>query len=219
MSIKAIIFDLGGVMNEGYTNFITPFGLHGIQLKQDLWEHAHCHALIRDFCTGQYGNDEAAAKQFAKAICKEDPIGQEIPFEQFKRAWNAGITVINDELIDSLDVFKKAGYQLFVLSDSNVLHRAYFEKLYQQHYPEQFFNDYFVKCYFSDETGESKSFSSVSNNKAWLQILNENHLEPEMCLFIDDKAELIHRAKKLGFHALHYVKGATSQSIFNRLSD
>ncbi len=215
--IKAIIFDVGGVFNEGKSDFTETFRAHGIELKEDLWANARCKAFIVKFCTGGYGQGEDSAKEFVREICAEEPIGREISFELFKAAWNTLIVKLHHELIDQLKVLRQQGFRLFILSDTNMLHRNYLEELYQIDHPDQSFRNLFDRCYFSHETGNYKAFPDQKANQAWLQILQDNRLEPWECLFIDDKSDYVDKARRLGIHGLHYPAGSTSSLVFREL--
>ena len=219
MPITAIIFDVGGVLNEGRPDFIQCFNEHGIALKDDLWVNEGCKQLIYDFCTGKYSPDEKSTKLFFEAICIQAAISEEISFELFKQAWNSAIVHLNHELINELSTLREQGYRLFILSDTNLLHREYLEELYQQASFNGTLSALFDKCYFSYETGNYKGFSGMEANQSWLQILSENHLQPHECLFVDDKLEYVDKAKSLGLSALHYKEGSTSQTLFDALEE
>ncbi|MDF1678916.1 MAG: HAD-IA family hydrolase [Legionellaceae bacterium] len=218
MHIQAIIFDVGGVLNKGQPDFIHCFKQHGITLKEDLWANNQCKHLIVQFATGQYGLTEQASKQFFNEMRMKASLDEKITFEQFKQAWNSTILCLNYELLDNLHLFKNQGYRLFILSDSNLLHREYEETLYQQKYPHKTFSALFEKCYFSHETGHYKGFSGKKAHAAWLQILHENHLQAHECLFVDDKIEHIKKAKLLGLSTLHYHDNCTIKTLFDVLN-
>ncbi|MCH9755805.1 MAG: hypothetical protein K0U37_01265 [Gammaproteobacteria bacterium] len=217
MFIKAIIFDVGGVLNKGRPDFKTCFKAHGITLTEDLWANKNCKALIHAFSTGKYGLNENSAKAFFEDIRIKASIDKTICFDQFKQAWNATIISLNYELINQLTHLKKQGYRLFILSDSNFLHREHEEKLYQQKYPGKTLTALFEHCYFSHETGCSKHASTTKSPQAWLQILNENALDAHECLFIDDTKTNLNKAESLGFFVLHYTKASNFQTLLDKL--
>ena len=217
-NIKAIIFDVGGVLNEGSPDFIKAFENQGIKLQQDLWQNPKCKELILSFCTGVYGNTLESAQTFARELCTA-AVGKEVDFARFKSAWNATILYLHDELIDKLPMLQKQGYRLFILSDTNMLHREYLETLYQRKHPAERFTALFERCYFSHETGNYKGFEEPRAKEAWLQILRENGLKPEECLFIDDKLSNVQKAEKLGIICLHYPPGSTSKTVLNKLDE
>jgi putative hydrolase of the HAD superfamily len=55
------------------------------------------------------------------------------------------------------------------------------------------------KAYFSWETGFVKP-----DQRAYKQVLEENHLKPEECIYFDDSEENIEAAKKLGIKAYKF---------------
>ena len=204
MSISTIIFDVGGVLNEAQPDFVTCFNQHQIKLKEDLWANQACHQLILDFCIGKYGLDKNSAERFFHDIHTTASLEKAVSFELFKQAWNAMIIGLNHELIDELSQLRQQGYRLFVLSDTNLLHREYIEKLYQQSYHHGTFRALFETCYFSHETGNFKGFQDKKSDQAWLQILTENSLNTHECLYIDDTLKHVQTAQSLGFHTIHY---------------
>lgn len=204
--ISTLIFDVGGVFNEAQPDFVACFNQHQIKLKEDLWANQACHQLILDFCTGKYGQDKNSAERFFHDIHTTASLGKTVSFELFKQAWNAMITGLNHELIDELSQLRQQGYRLFVLSDTNLLHREYLEELYQQHDHHGTFRALFETCYFSHETGNFKGFQDKKSEQAWLQVLTENRLNAHECLYIDDTLKHVQTAEKLGFHGLHYEK-------------
>lgn len=217
MRIKAIIFDVGGVLNKGLSGFIQCFEKHGITLKEDLWVHEGCKQCLVDFHMGKYGVDEDSARSFFEDIRTHAPLDESVAFEQFKKAWNAATLYLNYELLDNLPIFREQGYRLFILSDANPLHRAHAEELYQEKYPGKTITALFDKCYFSYETGHYKCFSGEEANQAWLQILAENNLEPRECLFVDDKLTLVNKARRLGLSGLHYRSNSSTQTLLHTL--
>ncbi|MDF1828244.1 MAG: hypothetical protein P1U39_08205 [Legionellaceae bacterium] len=220
MRIKAIIFDVGGVLNKGLSQLIELiqcFETYGIILQEDFWLDEACQQCLVDFQTGKYGVDEASARPFFEDIRTHASLDESITFEQFKQAWNAAIIGLNYELLDNLSIFREQGLRLFILSDANPLHRAYAEELYQEKYPGKTLRSLFDKCYFSHETGHYKCFSGDEANQAWLQVLNENNLESHECLFVDDKLELVNKARNLGLSGLHYQNTRSTQILLHAL--
>jgi putative hydrolase of the HAD superfamily len=195
-NINAIIFDIGGVLNKGLPDFIKCFNDHGIILTENLLANVECRQLIYNFCTGKYGVHENSARAFFEDIRRKAFVSESTPFEQFKQAWNAAIVSLNYELINQLHLLRIQGYRLFVLSDTNILHCEYGEELYQRQHPNKSFRAIFDKCYFSHETGNYKGFPDHEGDRAWLQIIEENNLQPHECLFIDDKLEYVEKAKR-----------------------
>ena len=125
---------------------------------------------------------------------------------------------LTGELIDKLILLRQQGYRLFILSDTNFLHREYIEELYQQKYTHGTLKNLFEKCYFSHETGNFKGFQDKQSEQAWLQVLSENSLSSHECLYIDDTLKHVQTARNLGFHGLHYEKiGTQEHLIFNYL--
>lgn len=45
----------------------------------------------------------------------------------------------------------------------------------------------------------------------------ENNLEPHECLFVDDKLELVNKARRLGLSGLHYKNDSSTQTLLHAL--
>jgi len=112
--------------------------------------------------------------------------------EEFLNYWLSGED-INKELLELLDKIKDQGIKVFSLSN-NFRERTVY---YREHFPEMF--ETFDKSYFSWETGFPKP-----DKKAFLNVLAENDLKPEECLFFDDAEKNVKVAKELGLKAELY---------------
>ncbi len=85
-------------------------------------------------------------------------------------------------------------YRLFLLSNTNELHVAYFKDQVGYDFYSRFANC-FEKVYYSNEINLRKPDLEV-----FQYILKENNLKKDETLFIDDKVENTDAAKKLGLH-------------------
>lgn len=109
--------------------------------------------------------------------------------EEFLEYWFAGESLVKG-FLEYLQELKRKGWRIFILSN-NFKERTEF---YKKKIPELF--ETIEKAYFSWEIGSLKPFK-----EAFEHVLRENNLQPQECLFIDDSAENVARAKELGMKA------------------
>lgn len=106
--------------------------------------------------------------------------------------WLGGYEPI-DGTVNIIEQLKKAGHELIFLSD-NVQERVdYLENKYH-------FLRHFNDGVFSHIAGVRKP-----NPRIYELALHKAANKPENCIFIDDKAELLEPAKKLGMGVIHFI--------------
>lgn len=88
-----------------------------------------------------------------------------------------------------VEELKARGHKLFLLSNIYVRNSRHFKKKYP-------FLAHFDKLYFSSDTGFNKP-----DPRAYEQILKENDLKPEECIFFDDQRQNVEAARRLGIEA------------------
>ncbi len=113
--------------------------------------------------------------------------------EDLIAAWNAILLDLPPYRLEFLESLSSEGkYRLFLLSNTNALHIAHVERTVGE---DQFnrFKNCFEKVYFSHEVLLRKP-----NPEIFRLVLDNHMLKPEETLFIDDTAEHIYSAKKLG---------------------
>lgn len=199
--IKAIIFDMGGVL---------------VQLDGNLWKD-NLKKMGIDFSEGfqdkeiqkvvtAYGAGKITTKEFLSLI----PRGFDSTFDKFESIWNSLIVSISDDAIKYIKNLRKKGYRIYLLSDTNEIHMKFIEELYKRVYFNEIFYELFDECYISFLTNNLKSVG----DEAWLQIIREQGFKPEECLFIDDLLENVNKAKNLGFNIFHYSVGSKMSDVF-----
>ncbi len=190
--IKAIIFDLNGVFLQA--EYLTKrvekkYGIPGEKLLPILKE---VMAIAR-----KPGIEDS----FALWRPKLKKIGFNIDREEFFNFWFSGEKLV-PKLIDYTKKLKERGLKVFILSN-NFKERT---KYYRKNFPEIFSS--VDKVYFSWETGFVKP-----DPKAYLNILREQRLRPEECLYFDDSEENIKSAQKLGIRAIKYISFLETKKI------
>lgn len=190
-NIKNIIFDLGGVLlNIDYKAPIATFEKMGISGFDSFYSQAKQNDLFDRFETG-----EISPQEFRNEIKKHT--AQQVSNQQIDLAWNSLLLDLPPARIELLRSLKNK-YSIYLLSNTNEIHVAEFEKNLIQEFGTNPFNEIFIKHYYSCRMGKRKP-----NTDCFLQVINENNLVPEETLFIDDSQQHIEGAKKTGLHTVH----------------
>lgn len=190
-NISYIIFDLGGVVIDldpeaTYKGFAEISG-KPLSMVKSLVAEAEFFK--------QYERGEIDDPTFRAHLREElEFTGEERLLDE---AWNAMLGPITKERFAKLEELAKS-YNLFVMSNTNEIHVRRFLNIAKYTSPQKDFHDYFKEVYFSQEVGARKP-----EPQAWQVILNDHQLNPAQCLFIDDNADNIEAASKLGIQVYH----------------
>lgn len=114
-------------------------------------------------------------------------------------AWNCMVPVpIPEDTIRLLQRLRKK-QRLFLVSNTNEIH---LEAIAERSGPFAFrrFEKSFEACYYSHQMGLRKPEAAFFE-----QVITEQGLVPEDCLFIDDRAENIKAAQALGLQTHHFL--------------
>jgi epoxide hydrolase-like predicted phosphatase len=193
-NIKAIVFDLGGVLlNVGYEKVSNCFKALEVKNFDQLYSQAHANPLFANLETGKITEEEFchSLKKYADKTIADDEI---------VTAWNS---ILLDFRKTSLDYLKKLKnkYQLFLLSNTNIIHLKAFNKIFEETISKESFNSLFDKAYYSHEIGLRKPDAA-----AYLFVLNDNNLIAKETLFIDDTLKNIEGAKAVGMPTIFLEK-------------
>lgn len=184
--IRNIIFDFGDVFInlDKSATFRELQKLGYSELPDDLQN------LFLQYETGTISSSEFLSK--AGVFFPETKPGDLVS------AWNAILLDLPLSRLEFLESVKSEGkYRLFLLSNTNELHIAHVEHTVGE---DQFkrFKDCFEKVYFSYELLLRKPDPEI------FRLILDNHmLQAEETLFIDDTAEHVASAKKLGLKVWH----------------
>jgi len=112
-----------------------------------------------------------------------------------KEFWNYWFKteVSSERMIQFAKGLRNKGVKVFILSN-NFKERAE----YYGHYP--WLHDAVDKVYFSWQTGFVKP-----DPNAWTNLLNENHLKPEECLYFDDQEKNLKVAESVGIRSYQFT--------------
>lgn len=177
--IKAVIFDLNGIFIQSprlSDRFREKFGIPTEEFLPVLKE---IMAKVRK---------PGAGPSFVYWKPYLEKWGINLTREKFFDFWFGAEKAI-PELIEMARQMKAKGFKLFILSDNFMERAAYYGK----NFP---FLNIFDKVYYSWQTGFVKP-----DPEAFKNLLSENNLKPEECIYFDDSAENIEAADSLGIKA------------------
>lgn len=183
-SIKAVIFDFGGVLaEEGFREGLLSIARHNHLQPEHFLEKVFALAFEGGFVTGR--TDE---KMFWQSLREQTGISgsdQELRGEVLSRF------TLRTWMLDLVRQLKNASRTLAILSDQT----TWLDELNTRY---RFFSlfDYVFNSYYLGKTKQDPSiFKDV------LEALQTN---PRQSLFIDDNIDNVERARQQGLHTIHY---------------
>ena len=201
-NIKAIIFDLGGVLlNIDYDLTIKEFEKLGVFNSASYYSKSDQKKLFDDLETGKISEKEFIDSVKLKTNNASD--------NQIKYAWNKMLLNLPIERLLFINNLMSK-YQTFLLSNTNSIHISNFKNSLAKH-EWILFKSSFNKIYFSYEIGMRKP-----SIKIFEYVLQENRLQAKNVLFIDDSIQHINAANKIGI-ITHHLKN--SEDLKTILSD
>jgi len=181
--IKAIIFDLGGVILT-HTHEVTMSTLAEIfGVTEDKIQQAFLD-IEDDWVTGKI-TAEKLAKKFKRKFKSKKSI------EKIMQYWIAIYekeTEVNKDLLQLIDKLK-GKYEVYLLTNTTDIHHNLNAK-------RNIFN-HFNKIFASFLIGKRKP-----DRDFYLNVLKETNLQPKDTIFIDDREENLKPAKKLGMNVI-----------------
>lgn len=206
MTVRNIIFDLGGVLLDiDYQLTETAFRELGCLHFNSIYSQARQTSLFDAFERGEI--DEAAFFYKLRQLA-----GVEVSQKQLKDAWNAmliGLPPRHCEILRRL----RGKYRLFLLSNTNQTHINAFTTLIEKVCPINEFEALFEKVYYSSRIGLKKPQVSP-----FLKIILENELSAHETLFIDDSAQHVKGAVRAGLQARLLERGQSTEALLRRLN-
>jgi glucose-1-phosphatase len=186
--MKNLILDFGGVIYQiSHQKQQKAFAAYGINNFETLYSQALQSPLFADLERGKL-----TEKDFKTAVGAM--IGRQISESEIEFLWNSILIGFSDEAVKFVEKLHQR-YQLFLLSNSNVLHYNVFMDEFTAHY-EYDFNSLFAKAYWSFEIGMRKPDAEI-----FQFMLKEHGFGYEDTLFIDDTAANIAAAESTGIRS------------------
>jgi FMN phosphatase YigB (HAD superfamily) len=196
--IKNIVFDLGDViLNIDVPLASSSFSKLSGKEQQEILTLFKEKELFRLFETGLV--DEDAFRNMIRELLEFPDWSEEI----IDTAWNSLLLDIPPARIDLLKDLSK-NYRLFLLSNTSSIHIREVNKILHAASGVEKLDDLFEKVYLSYEMGLMKP-----NPEIYLQVMRESDLVAEETLFLDDNADNIAAASKLGIDTILVQKPVT----------
>jgi len=203
MSIKVLLFDLGGVFLElDFSNFyervISPSPLNKPQAP----------LMLRFFRQSDiYHEGRMSDEEFYNLACDILQADKKnLDQEEFFEAFNSIISKVNREMVELLKKLKMKGqFKLLAISNINSSH---WEFLQNQKWD---FFEYFDDLILSHEVHVTKP-----DHEIFKIAIEKANCQPEEILFVDDGLNNIKSAEKLGIIGINF---SSSQDLINRFKE
>ena len=194
MQYKNIIFDLGNVLVK-----LNPEGCIGAFKAIGMGELVDSNPQSEGMkLMSKLGVGMITTEEFCEAARKLT--GADVTNGEIINAANKMLVEIPDYKKERLLQLKKAGYRLFLLSNTIDVHWDYcVEHLFP--YQKYGVEDYFEQCFLSQRMHLAKP-----NARIYEEVIRQANIHPDETLFIDDLKENCEAAEKLGIHTFQNVK-------------
>ena len=200
--IKAIVFDLGGVItNINYNLTVEAFRKLGINDFDKLYGQ---FKQTNTFDLFEKGLIEP--KRFRDEI--RALAGAQISDEDFDNAWYAMLLDTPKERIELIQRLRK-NFKVYLLSNTNILHISRHKYNVWKETGIENFETLFDYPYYSYTAHMKKP-----DDEIYLKVLHENNLKPEETLFIDDTFLNTEAAERLGIQVYLLNDGKTINDLF-----
>jgi FMN phosphatase YigB (HAD superfamily) len=190
-TIDTIVFDLGNVLIDiDYNRPIEAFqklARPGVNIRE-LLGYTHQIELF-----DQWERGELSATEFRHAL--RQWFEPHTTDEQIDNAWKTILISYPEWKFRMLDKLR-SHYRIFALSNINEIHVQAINETAQNAFGRSEFSDFFHRAVYSNEVGSRKP-----EERIYLHIQELTGLRPESTLFIDDKAENVETALRLGWQA------------------
>jgi len=198
-NIKAMIFDLGGVIyNINYQKTIEKFVAIGLDKKKYIYSQKYQSEIFNQLEIGAITSEDFLLDLKKNSTCKS--------ISKIKNAWNCMLLDLPKERVKLLKRIKNK-IPLFLLSNTNAIHVTEIKnKIGEKRYTD--FYNIFNKVYFSHEIKKRKP-----DEDAFKLILKENNLSAKNVIFIDDSIQHINAAKTIGINTIFLEKNHDIMSL------
>ena len=196
--IKNIIFDLGDViLNIDVPVASLSFAQLSGKEQHEIVSLFKEKDIFRQFETGKL--DEKGFRDYIRELL----VFPDWTDEMIDVAWNSLLLDLPPERVELLKKLRE-NYRLFLLSNTSSIHITQVNKILEAATGIEKLDDLFDKVYYSYDMGLMKPDPAI-----YLQVLKEQGLEAEETLFLDDNADNIAAASKLGIDTIHVQKPVT----------
>ena len=199
--IKNIIFDLGGVLlNIDYLKTTESFKKLGFTDFENMYTMLKANNVFDNLETGHISETDFYSYLMGT-------VNGTVSREQVEKAWNA---MLLDFRTESLAHLQKLGgtHRLFLLSNTNIIHKREFDKIFSLQAGPGSVDDFFEKAYYSHHVGLRKPHSAIFEF-----VLQDAGLLAGETFYIDDLHPNIETAEKLGFRTHLLLPGQKIEDL------
>ncbi|NNC83014.1 MAG: HAD family phosphatase [Flavobacteriales bacterium] len=193
--LDLIIFDLGGViLNIDYGLTQKAFAALGLADTEQNYSQAAQNELFDALETGRI--DTATFRDGLRQMMGHSPSDQALD-----DSWNA---LLLDLPLHRLEFIHRVHerYRTCVLSNTNAIHIAEFERRIEDEIGMQYFRSAFDAVFYSSDIGQRKP-----DKEAFQYVLEHFEVEAQKALFIDDSVQHVQAAEALGLQTIHLRPG------------
>ncbi|NOZ61565.1 MAG: HAD family phosphatase [Calditrichaeota bacterium] len=197
--VQHIIFDLGQVLvRVAFLDFAQRFA-ELFNTDAQLILNADDRDPHKKFFVGEISGEE-----FHREICAL--FGKNVSLEEFKKLW---LGMLDGEIPESVAIVEELAqrnFSLSILSNIDAWHYDYCERNFSV---MRLFSKKFLSFALRMKKPDPEIFKLVAR---------ELQTKPERCLLIDDTAENIEAAKKVGYQTIHFTDGCSLREILSQMS-
>ncbi len=202
-NIKNIIFDFGGVIHDiRYENVAEAFVRHGVTNLGKFYS--------KDFQTKEmdlFEKGQISSSEYRDYIRRT--AGMALNDNEIDDIVNAILIDVPEERVRLLLELRKH-YRTFLFSNTNQINYDCFTARLKEKYGFDIFEKCFDAAYFSHTLHCRKP-----DPEGFKHIIEEQHIVPAETLFIDDIAQNLEGARRVGIKGLH-LDGITINELFEK---
>ena len=200
-AIKNVIFDLGGVLlNIDYNRTTNAFKELGYTDFENMYSMLKGNNVFDNLETGDITEDEFYQYMTGAAAGA-------VSNQQVQDAWNAMLLDFRTESLRHLLLLREK-QKIFLLSNTNIIHKKAFDQLFMQQTGIPSLDDYFDKAYYSQKVGLRKPNADIFEF-----VLNDAGIKAGESFYIDDLPPNIETARKLGFKTHLLLPGEKIENL------
>ena len=203
MDINSIIFDFGGVILDIDTR-LTVEALKDLGFKD--WDKLDTPEFYREVIF-PLEKGEDSPEVFRNKM--RNFLKMDLADAAIDTAWNALLFQLQGDRIRLLES-ARTHYNIFLLSNSNIIHYYEFVKDLSTHFGYSRFDELFHKAYFSFQLQLIKP-----DRKIYDFVIQDQQLDPTRTLFIDDRLDNIEGARLTGLKTRHLTNGDRLTDLFD----
>lgn len=195
--IKALIFDLGGVIIN-LDPSLTLASFHKLGLDKETVTESM--PLFQDFEKGKIS--EAAFRDGLRELLNPGTTDAEID-----AAWNHMLLDIPPERMELLRELRST-FRLYLLSNTNSIHKTAFVSYFETTFHGQVWPDQFDRIFYSHDMGMRKPDAEIFH-----KVLEETNHAAAECIFIDDSLPNVEAAQATGLYTVWAQKPLAASMV------